>query len=162
LLPKVLRAPPEPKLASLLSGGPGSLNIGEEGVRRAADDAALHSALALASDLLAKLNVVRVFRAPPCSLSGAFYATVCTHVCERVESPAQSRVRHSGEEESQEAGSETHRETHAVHAQVMSEAGMHTSEANGRDVEHFRGRLAALMADAVPFCCAAMSFARLS
>jgi hypothetical protein len=92
MLPKVLRAPPEPKLASLLSGGPGGLNIGEEGVRRAADDAALHSALALASDLLAKLNVVRVFRAPPCALPWSFYAAVYTHVCERVESPAQSRA----------------------------------------------------------------------
>ena len=154
MLPKLLRAPPEPKLASLLSGGPGGLIVG--------DDAALHSALALASDLLAKLNVVRVLRAPPCSLPRSFYAAVCTHVCARVESPAQSRVRHSGDEESQEAGSETHRESHAVHAQVMSEAGMHTSEANGRDVEHFRGRLTALMADSVPFLQRCYVFAGLS
>ncbi len=110
-----------------------------------------NSALALASDLLAKLNAVRVFRAPPCSLPRSFYAAVCTHVCERVESPAQTRMRHSAEENIQEAGSETQCETHAVHAQVRSEAGMHTGEANGRDVEHFRGRLTALMGDAVPF-----------
>lgn len=147
MLPKVLRAPPEPKLASLLCGGPGGLNLGEEGVRRAADDAALHSALALASDLLAKLNVVRVFRAPPCSLPRS-----CVHACVRegrvarpVANAAQCRRKHSGS-----AGSETQCETHAVHAQVMSEAG-HTGEANGRDVEHFRGRLTALMGDAVPF-----------
>jgi hypothetical protein len=58
VLPQVLRAPPEPKLASLLAAGPGVSGKGEEGVGRGGNDAALHSALALASDLLAKLNVV--------------------------------------------------------------------------------------------------------
>jgi len=41
----------------------------------------------------------------------------------------------------------------------MSEAGMHTSEAGRRDVEHFQGRLTALMTDAVG-CLAPIGLAR--
>ncbi len=84
ILPQVLRAPPEPKLASLLDAGPGVLGKGEEGVVRGGNDAALHSALGLASDLLVKLNVVPPTLFPvSCSPMGRVARKDATERCRR-------------------------------------------------------------------------------